>query len=118
MNRNTKEKHHAGLPETKFGAKYLRKMRNKVRSVASTNNNLKYKYKLTIFEIPAISTGDAKIEVFPQGTKEARNFKVQVVFILQLYSTKGISEICLLIRKVKSEVLQKHQSAIKYSFIL
>ena len=40
--RNSEEHHHAGLPETKFGAKYLIQiMRNKVCSVASTNNNLK-----------------------------------------------------------------------------
>ena len=38
--KNSKKDHHAGLPETKFGAKYLKNMRNKVCSVASTNNNL------------------------------------------------------------------------------
>ena len=39
--RNSKKQYHAGLPEAKFGAKKFRNMRNKVFSVASTNNNLK-----------------------------------------------------------------------------
>ena len=44
--KDSKEHHHAGLPETKSGAKYLKIMHNKVCSVASTNNNLKMKVSL------------------------------------------------------------------------
>ena len=39
--RNFKEHHHAGLLERKFGAKYLKNMRNKVCSIASMNNSFK-----------------------------------------------------------------------------
>ena len=70
--RNSSEKHHAGLPETKFGAKYFLKMHNKVCYVASTNNNLNtfYAFRVNIKKLclpcPRKLTDKCSQFIFPQ----------------------------------------------------